>query len=46
MRVVVTGGLGFIGQTLSRHLRTRFPGVKLVAVDWLVGCAAGRTRAL
>ena len=34
MRVVVTGGLGFVGQNLAHHLRAHFHGLELVAVDW------------
>lgn len=39
MRIVLTGGLGFIGQNLSRHLRTRLPGVDLTAIDWFESAA-------
>ena len=34
MRVIVTGGLGFIGQNLAIHLRKILPRVHLTAVDW------------
>lgn len=34
MRVVITGGLGFIGQNLAVHL-SQLPGVHLTAVDWI-----------
>lgn len=37
MRIVVTGGLGFIGQNLAHHLRTRIPQAELTAIDWLRG---------
>lgn len=49
MRVVVTGGLGFIGQNLAARL-SRLTGVHLTAVDWLSGAApsekAGYDRVL
>lgn len=33
MRMIITGGLGFIGQNLVAHLRRRFPGASLWAID-------------
>lgn len=39
MRIVLTGGLGFIGQNLAHHLRARLPGVNLTAIDWFEGAA-------
>lgn len=35
MRIVITGGLGFIGQNLARKLRWDFAELELVAIDWL-----------
>lgn len=35
MRIVVTGGLGFVGQNLARHLRSTLPIAELAGVDWL-----------
>lgn len=40
MRLVLTGGLGFIGQNLARHLRRRLPGVELTAIDWFEAAEA------
>ena len=39
MHIVLTGGLGFIGQNLAQHLRRRLPGVTLTAIDWFKGAA-------
>jgi len=37
MKVVITGGLGFIGQNLARWLRGRDNSIELVAIDWRTG---------
>lgn len=37
MRIVITGGLGFIGQNLAIHLRHAVKGVELIALDWFDG---------
>jgi UDP-glucose 4-epimerase len=39
MRVLVTGGLGFIGQNLAIHFRKTRPDVTLIAVDWFEGAS-------
>lgn len=43
MRVVLTGGLGFVGQNLAIHLRKTHPGVHLTAVDWFDAPRADET---
>ncbi len=37
MRIVVTGGMGFIGQNLARYLRQNCPDVHLTSIDWFEG---------
>lgn len=39
MRVVMTGGLGFIGRNLAMYLRRVEKDVTLVAVDWFEGAS-------
>ncbi len=39
MRVLITGGLGFIGQNLAAYLRRAEWGVTLVALDWFSGAS-------
>jgi nucleoside-diphosphate-sugar epimerase len=49
MRILITGGLGFLGQHLCRHLLSRYPGCHLTVIDnlsssiidhtWLIGNA-------
>lgn len=34
MRIIVTGGLGFIGTNFARYMRHMAPKAKLIAVDW------------
>ncbi|MFT6104313.1 MAG: UDP-glucose 4-epimerase [Paracoccaceae bacterium] len=33
-RIVMTGGLGFVGQNLAHHLRTKPEAYRLTALDW------------
>ncbi len=35
MKLVMTGGLGFIGVNLAHHIRRYHPGTHLTAIDWL-----------
>jgi len=39
MRIVLTGGLGFIGQNLALHLRARQANIHLTAIDWFKGAS-------
>ena len=34
MKIVITGGLGFIGSNLATYLRHQAPDLELIAVDW------------
>ncbi len=34
MRIVITGGLGFIGLNLAGYIRRNHPGTSLIAIDW------------
>lgn len=34
MRIIIVGGLGFIGQNLARHLRHVDESFELIAIDW------------
>ena len=35
MKLVITGGLGFIGINLAQHIRRHHDGIHLIAIDWL-----------
>lgn len=39
MKVVLTGGLGFVGQNLAIHMRHLNPSIDLIAVDWFLGAS-------
>jgi len=45
MRIVVTGGMGFIGQNLARYLRQNCPNVHLTSIDWFEGAGASEKAA-
>ena len=41
MRLLVTGGAGFIGSQLLRHLVTSYPNYTIVCADLLSGTSYG-----
>lgn len=41
MKIVITGGLGFISQNLALHLRTQPGDFHLTAIDWFEGASEG-----
>jgi len=44
MRIVITGGLGFIGQNLSVYLKSRDQSFDLIAIDWLADATTEDTE--
>ena len=43
MKIVITGGLGFIGQNFADYARRQNPDIELIAVDWFTEAAEEET---